>query len=383
MSTRKKVVITAIITSVLTFVLTLFFISGIFSMVLAANYLDLGNLREVVGRLRNDALQPVKTKTLVDGAIKGMVDSLKDPYTVYLEPKNYKDLNARIQGSFGGVGIVVEAKDRKIVVLQAIKGTPAEKAGIKSGDAVIKIDDKDTTGMDLDVAASLIRGEEGTKVKLVIARQGVKNPLEFILQRKAIEVPTVEGEFIKDTGIAHITISQFNSKTPGELDETIKKLQPKNMRAIILDLRDNPGGELISATEVAKNFVPKGPIVFIDNRKGRDEEYDADGSNIKLPLVVLVNEGSASAAEILAGAIKDTGSGELVGTKTFGKGVVQTIYELRNGAGLKLTTARYLTPKKLDINKKGITPDIVIQQPEHSEKDVQLDKAIEIINKKM
>lgn len=379
MSVRKKV-ITAVVT---TFVLTCFLISGIFSMMITFNVLDLGNLFDVVKHLKNDGLHQVNNKTLMDGAISGMASSLNDPYTVYLPPKSFSDLNARIKGSFGGVGVVVESKDNMIIVFAVTKKSPAEKAGLKPGDVIVKIDGKDTAGMSLDKAASLIRGPENTRVKLTIGRKGQKSMLDFDLLRKIIEVPTVDGEMIEGTKIGLINITQFSTKTGTELDGVIKDLKKKGMKGVILDLRDNPGGELVASTEVAKYFVPKGPIVFIDYRNGQDEEYEADGSNLKIPLVVLVNENSASAAEILSGAIKDTKSGTIVGTKTFGKGVVQTIFELRNGAGLKLTTARYLTPKKHDINKKGITPDVVVKQPDNADKDVQFEKALEIMKQKI
>lgn len=380
MSERKKV---AAVSAVITFILTLVFVGGVFLVLIMTNFQDLGNLYAVVNHMRADGLQNVQTKSMVDGAIKGIASSINDPYTVYLEPKNYTDLNEKIKGSFGGVGIVVESKDNMVVVLAVIKGTPAEKANIKSGDVIAKIDDKDTTGMSLDEAANLIRGQEGTKVKLTLVRKSMKNVQEYVLQRKIIEVPTVDGDLIEGTKIGLIHISQFNSKTGQELRQTLDSLKKKGMQAIILDLRDNPGGELIAATEVAEMFIPKGPIVFIDYRVGTDEEYTATGNNIKLPMVVLVNGGSASASEIVAGAIKDTKSATLIGTKTFGKGIVQTIFELNGGAGLKLTTARYLTPNKNDINKKGIMPDIVIQQPDNTDKDVQMEKALEIIKQKI
>jgi carboxyl-terminal processing protease len=182
--------------------------------------------------------------------------------------------------------------------------------------------------------------------------------------------------------IAYILLTQFTEKTPGEMESNIAKLKKQGMRGVILDLRNNPGGELMSAVKVSGYFVPAGPVVYIDYKGGRQEEHPADGNNLNLPLAVLINEGSASASEILAGAVKDTGSGILVGQKTFGKGVVQVVFDLDNGAGLKLTTARYLTPKKNDINKKGIMPDVVVEHVPGGQ-DVQLNKAIDIISAKL
>ncbi|MFA4884360.1 MAG: S41 family peptidase [Desulfotomaculaceae bacterium] len=350
---------------------------------LASDYKHFGNLFKVITLVRTQYLQPVNSTQLVDGAIKGMVESLNDPYSVYLEPKTYSQLQEQIKGSFGGLGILVGIKEQKLTVVRAYQGTPAAKAGIEAGDVISGIDDSDARGIDLETAIKLMRGPVGSSVSLTVSRQGNPEPLQFALVREEISVPTVEGQILSGTKIGYIIISQFTERTAEEMKGTLNRLQGENIKGLILDLRDNPGGELGASVNVSKYFIPKGPIVFIDYRVGKDQEFSSEGRTVELPLVVLINGGSASASEILAGAVKDTGAGTLVGTKTFGKGIVQTVFPLNNGAGLKLTTARYLTPNKNDINQKGVEPDVQVQPLEDKSRDLQLDRAIELIKQKI
>jgi carboxyl-terminal processing protease len=369
--------------SVLAVLIVIAFLAG--GVLLATNYKHLGNLVKVVTLVRTQYLQPVDVTQLVDGAIRGIVNSLNDPYSVYLDPKTYSQLHEQIKGSFGGVGILVGVKEQYLTVVRAYQGTPAAKAGIMAGDVITKIDDRDAKGLDLETAISLMRGEVGSKVTLTIDRKETGETVQFtkVLIREEISVPTVESRVLPGTAIGYIVISQFNEHTSGEMKENLARLQNEQVKGLILDLRDNPGGELLAAVNVAKNFVPKGPVVYIDYRFGRDQEFTSEGRIAQLPLVVLINGGSASAAEILAGAIKDTGAGTLVGTKTFGKGIVQTVFPLSNGAGLKLTTARYLTPSRNDIHEKGIEPDVLVQPEENSVIDIQLERSIELMKQKI
>lgn len=352
-----------------------FFAGGVF----ATNYKHLGNFIKVYSLVRSQYLEPVNTTTLVDGAIKGMVESLEDPYSAYLDPETYAHLQEQIRGTFGGLGILVGVTDNYLTVIRVFEDTPAAKAGLRAGDKIVSIDGKDARGMDLETAVGIMRGPVGTRITLSLLREGREKPLKVTLVREEISVPTVEGRMIEGTSIAHVAITQFNEKTAGELEETLAQLKDQGMKAIILDLRNNPGGELLAAKDVADKFIPEGPIVHVDYRKGKDYTYKADDKYLDIPLVVLVNGNSASAAEIVAGAIKDTGSGKLVGTTTFGKGIVQTVFPLDNGAALKLTTARYLTPGGHNIHKKGIRPDIIVEQDLQSGKDLQLQKAIDIL----
>lgn len=362
-------------------VITLVIIGVLLVGLVAVNYKQLGNLVKVVTLVKTQYLNPVSYDTLMEGSIKGIVQSLNDPYSAYLEPATYKQLREQIKGSFGGLGVLVGMKDNQLTVARTYRGTPAYRAGIQPGDVILKIDNKDVSGIDMDTALHLLRGQVGTKLTLTILRANVASPFEVPLTREEITVPTVESTMVKE-GIAHITITQFTEKTPEELEDQIAKLKKQDMKSVILDLRGNPGGELTSAVKVAGYFVPAGPVVYIDYRGGNQEEHRSQGNNLGLPLVVLINEHSASAAEILAGAIKDTSAGTILGQKSFGKGVVQMVFELGNGAGLKLTTAKYLTPKKHDINNKGIEPDIVVEQLLEGP-DVQLQKAIEVIEQKI
>lgn len=363
--------------------LVVFLVIVVFGGMLASNYKHLGTLLEVIHLVRTRYLEPVNATTLVDGAIRGLVKSLNDPYSVYLDPGEYARLQEQIRGSFGGLGILVGIKEDQLTVMRAYEGTPAYRKGIRQGDVIVRIDGRDARGMDLDTAVSLMRGPVGTEVRLTITRKGAPQPWDVNLVREEISVPTVEGRMIPGKGIGYISLTQFTEKTPDELESTITRLKKEGMRAVLLDLRNNPGGELRSAVKVASYFIPRGPVVYIQYRSGREETYSSEGKNLNLPLVVLINRASASAAEILAGAVKDTGSGILVGEKTFGKGIVQTVYELDNGAALKLTTARYLTPARHDINKKGIVPDVVVEQEPQAQVDLQLERAIQILESRM
>lgn len=352
-----------------------------FGWAVASNYKQFGNLVKVMVLVKTQYLNPVEYSPMVEGAIKGIVKSLNDPYSAYLDPATYQQLREQIKGSFGGLGILVGMKEDYLTVANTYKGTPASIAGIQPGDVIVKIDNREVSGIDLETAVQMMRGPVGTKVTLSLMRASVPKPFDVELTRQEIVVPTVESRMLEN-GIAHVVLIQFTEKTPGEMEENIARLKKNGMRAIILDLRNNPGGELLSAVKVSRHFLPPGPVVYIEYKGGRQEEHRTEGNNQRLPLVVLINNSSASAAEILAGAVKDTKSGILIGEKTFGKGVVQMVFDLDNGAGLKLTTARYLTPNKNDINKKGIMPDVAVSQPPDGT-DAQLQRAVDILTEKI
>lgn len=361
-----------------------FVIIVLLGSIVAGNYKGLGNFIKVVTLVKGQYLFEVAPDKLVEGAIKGVVNSLDDPYSVYLDTKTYSKLQEQIRGSFGGIGILVGAKDRYLTVVKPFANTPAARAGIKAGDIITFIGDQKTKDMDTETAVNLMRGPVGSQVELTIVREGVQEPLKKPLKREEISVPTVEGRVLPgENRVGYIVISQFTENTGDELVSTLQELRKEGMKGLVLDLRDNPGGELGSAIKVADQFLGKGPIVHIDYRVGLDQTFDAEPDKLDLPLVVLVNKGSASAAEILAGAVKDAKVGTLVGTQTFGKGIVQTVFPLDNGAGLKLTTARYLTPDKHDIHKKGVAPDVVVEQEAGAKIDKQLEKAIELVQAKL
>ena len=346
--------------------------------------------------LRFHALSPPTLDKIFEGAIKGMVEALGDPYSSYLTPEVYRQLEEHVQGTYGGVGLLItlEEKEKRPVVVSPFKGTPAQRAGITSGDYILAIDGRDTAGMDLETAASLMQGEPGTKVELTILKPGEKEPRRVVLIRETIKIPTVDGQMLSGyPGIGYISLTMFNEQTSKDLERLLEELRRQGLKALILDLRNNPGGSLQAAIEVASYFIPGGPVAYIVSQK-KTEALQSTGKYIKLPLAVLVNRGSASAAEIVAGAIKDSGSGVLIGETTFGKGVVQTIFPLKGGAAVKLTTHKYLTPAKRDIDKVGIAPDIqvkldpqleqqVLSRSPDPERDAQLKKALEVLQGKI
>lgn len=363
-------------------------------VLILANVNNLGRLLHVVQLIHSDYLEEVDAAQLVEGATAGMVDILGDPYSSYLNAEAHQKLYQSLEGEFGGVGIVLSLKDpSKLVVTRPIKNSPASKADIQTGDVIIKIDDAETAGLEQDYAVSLIQGEPGTKVNLELFRESENKIFTVSLTREKITVPTVDGEALPgNPDLAYLNISQFSSKTGKELREMLETLDIGKFKGLILDMRYNHGGELESAVQVASCFIPTGPVVYIVDKRGNVDTKMTNGSPLNIPLVVLVNEESASAAEIVAGAIKDNGTATLVGVKTFGKGIVQTIFPLGSGTSVKLTTAKYLTPSKADIHKLGIEPDVIVEldkgkpvtiMPQDADYDTQLQSAVQELRRKL
>jgi len=323
------------------------------------------------------------TSLLMSGAIKGTMSSVGDPYSIYMDPEMYKKLLIDTKGSFGGIGIILGSKDNILTVIAPIEGTPGEKVGILSGDQVVKIDGKDVKELAVDEAVNLIRGPEGSEVTLTINRTG-EEAKDYTIIRSNIQIKTVSGKML-DNGIGYVRLSMFNENTGNDLAKKLEQLEGEGMKGIILDLRNNPGGLLEESVKVANHFVPKGPIVSIIKKDGTKVTRSSTLEKIKYPLVVLVNGGSASASEIVSGAVQDTGAGTLIGTKTFGKGSVQTVVPLPDASAVKITIAKYYTPSERSIHGIGIEPDIKVEMPNYKEdnKDLQLEKAIEVIKEKM
>ena len=319
---------------------------------------------------------------LMTGSLKGMVNSLGDPYSVYLDPKMYSELMLETKGSFGGVGIVLGVKDKQLTVVAPIEGTPAETAGILSGDLIVKIDGQDTKDMALDEAVGKMRGKEGSKVTLTIQRTG-QEAEEYSLTRATIVLKSVSGKILEN-GIGYIRLSMFSETTGNDFTQKMSELTEQGMTSLILDLRNNPGGLIGESVKVARLLVPQGPIVSVIGKDGERETSQSYLEKTPLPLVVLINGGSASASEIVAGAIQDTGAGKLIGVKTFGKGSVQRIIPLDKDSAVKITIAEYHTPKDRSIHGKGIEPDVVVEMPKDKDakSDPQLDKAIEVLKSK-
>lgn len=326
-------------------------------------------------------------KEMLYGAIEGMTNSLGDDYTVFMKPEKAKSFIESVSGkeSFEGVGMEIGIKNKILTVISPLEGTPAYQVGIKAGDKILKIDDQSTDGLLVEEAVNLIRGKKGTQVTLLINRKDFKEPKEFKLTREVIQVPVIKWE-IKNNDIAYIKFYQFAGNLPSKFENIVSEILKSNAKKIILDVRNNPGGYLEVAVDIASWFLPKNSVVLKEEFKnGELEEYKSKGYNAlqDFPVVVLINKGSASASEILAGALKDIKGVKLIGEKTFGKGSVQELERLKDGSSLKITVAKWLTPSGVSITDDGLNPDIEIELTDEdyeNDKDPQLDKAIEVIN---
>lgn len=324
-------------------------------------------------------------QNLFYGAIKGMLAATGDPYTNFFDPEENKKFNEDITGSFEGIGAEIGIKGGVLTVIAPLEGTPAEKAGLRAGDKIVKIGDKNTSDLTIDGAVDLLHGKKGTEVKMTIFREGEKDTQEITIIRDVINVKSVKFEE-KEDGIAYIKIARFGDNTFKEFGDALQKTKDNNSKGIIIDLRNDPGGYLETAVEIGSKMLPKGDIVVMEeDRDGNRNKLLAKGgdelSGIKT--VVLINEGSASASEILAGALRENRENvTLVGKKSYGKGSVQQLVNLTQGTSMKVTVARWLTPKGNQINEKGIDPDVVVEYTSddyNSNKDPQLDKALEIV----
>lgn len=328
---------------------------------------------------------------LLFGAIKGMVDATEDPYSNYLNPKESKNFSDSLQGSFEGIGTEIGKRDSNIVIIAPLKNTPAERAGLKPGDIILKIDEVSTYKMSLDEAVSRIKGKKGTSVTLNILREGETEPMDIKITRALINIPVMNLEYLNSPAsrekIAHLTIYNFNEKLLNEFQKAVEEIKRGNVNKIILDLRNNPGGILEVAVDVAGFFLDKDTVVVKELSQGGNIKEHKSKGNAFLKgkqVVVLINKGSASASEILAGALKEINNITLIGEKSFGKGSVQAFEVLPDRSSLKLTIAKWLTPKEHSIQDNGITPDIEVKITKddlNSKKDPQLDKAVEILLK--
>ncbi len=329
-------------------------------------------------------IKDVTDQEILYGAASGAMESLKDPYSTFFTPKDGQKFSEDLNGNFGGVGMELGVKKNQITVIAPLKGNPAEKIGLKAGDQILKIDDTLTIDMDVDSAVKIIRGEVGTEVRLLIMREGWKEPKEFKITRANIQVPTLDWE-MKDGKIAYIQLHNFNANASSLFYNAALSALIQGVNGIVLDLRNDPGGYLDIAINIAGWFVQRGEVIVREDfRSGEQNVMRATGPSAleNIPVVVLVNGGSASAAEILAGALQDIRNVKLIGEKTFGKGSVQEIENFSDGSSVKVSVAEWLTPKGRQINKKGIDPDIEVKFPEDgiiNKNDPQLDKAIELI----
>ncbi len=331
----------------------------------ASVYDELRLFSDVLGLVQKDYVEETKSKDLIYGAIKGMLETL-DPHSGFMPPETFKEMQAETRGRFEGLGLEITMKDGILTVVAPIEDTPAFKAGILAGDQIIRIDGEPTKTLTLMDSVKKMRGPKGTQVTITIMREGFAKPRDFTLTREVIPVRSVRYELL-DHQFGYIRISQFQEKTDSEFAKAMKSLEEESkgeLKGLILDLRNNPGGLLDQAVKISDHFIDSGVIVSIEGRREEQKQKflaHSQGTLPRYPLVVLVNGGSASGSEIVAGAIQDHHRGIILGTQTFGKGSVQTILPLKEGAGLRLTTARYYTPSGRSIQAKGIAPDVIVK----------------------
>ncbi len=328
-------------------------------------YKELKVFGEALHYIRSSYVKPVDSKKLVYGAVKGMVGEL-DPHSIFLTPDMFKEMQVETKGEFGGLGIEITIRDNKLTVVSPIEGTPAYKAGVEAGDVIVAIDGKSTEGITLMEAVKKLRGPKGTKVTITIMREGLKKPLDITITRAIIKVKSVRYRMEDPKGkVGYIRIRAFQERTDRDLEKALEDLEAQGMKALVLDLRNNPGGLLNQAVRVSDIFLPQGRLIVYTKGRTREDQMRFESQEVPLlppsvPMVVLVNAGSASASEIVSGALQDWHRAIIIGDRTFGKGSVQTIFPLSDGSALKLTTAEYYTPKGRSIQEEGIIPDVEI-----------------------
>ena len=347
-----------------------------------------GNVGDVVKLLRAKSLiehryyGDVDSHKLLEGAIRGMVDAVDDPYTSYLDKKEFQRLSEMTQGSFSGIGVYFGKRNNEFEIMTVIEGNPGAKAGIKEGDRIVSVDGESTAKLTMEAISSRIRGPVDTEVVLELKNKNGELRKVTVI-RKEIKTPSLAGRMLEGSSIGYIRIVNFNEATGKDFQKKYAELEQKGMQALLLDLRSNPGGLFTSCVEVARVLVPKGPIVSVVDKKGSKQVEYSELEKVKYPLAVLVNGGTASAAEIVSGAVKDTMSGKLFGEKTYGKGCVQHVYSLGASDAVKITVADYYTPSGVSIHKKGIEPDEVVVQPEGIREDLQLKAAREYLQQEL
>ncbi len=331
----------------------------------------------------------ITTEQISEGLYRGILSGLNDPYSQYYNAEEYQSMQEETSGSYYGIGAVLQQdrETKRVMILHVYKGSPSQEAGLRDGDVILSVDGTAADGQELSELVKKVKGQEGTSVHIVVQREDVAEELEFDVERRKVEVPTVEYQMLPEN-VGFLQISEFSDLTPAQFKSAVEDLKAQGMTALIVDVRDNPGGVLDSVADVLDQVLPEGLVVYMEDKYGEREEYDSSGETyLDLPLAVLVNENSASASEIFAGAIKDYEYGTLIGTKTFGKGIVQSIIGLDDGSAVKVTIAKYFTPKGNYIHGVGISPDIELeyayQNPEDTEynpmHDNQVQKALGVL----
>jgi C-terminal peptidase (prc) len=360
----------------------------------SVNIASINKFNQVRSMLKNDYYQKVDENELIEGAVSGLADSLKDPYTVYFNKEQMQAFLEKSEGSYVGIGISVNTgSDGLLTVIEPFEESPAKKAGIVAGDKIIKVDDKDVTALrDENMVISMIKGQENTKVKITVYRTSIGKSIDFNIVRKKIKIVNIKSEVLADN-IGYIKLVMFDQDIAKYFNENLDKLLAQGIKGLIIDLRDNPGGSYEQVVAIADRLLPEGLIVYTEDRNHIKQEKKSNKTQLDMPIVLLINGNSASASEILAGAIKDHKKGTLVGTKTFGKGLVQELRLLSDGSGLKVTISKYYTPSGVCIQGIGIKPDMevdaledyrnlpVSQIPKNN--DIQLKSGIEVLKAKI
>ena len=387
---KKKFFFVVLLTAFISSTLTIAGLCFIFNLD-AKGAINLGRLLSAMNFIETQYVQEVEKDQLIGGAISGMVRSLGDPHSVYLEPKLYNQLKADTSGAFGGIGVYMSFKDGGVQILNVIPNGPGDKSGLQAGDSILAVNSEPVSEIDYGEVALKIRGEVGTPVELLIHREGEENKT-YTITREVIKVQTVSGKMLDDK-LGYIRISNFSEGTGKEFKTALHELENENMKGLILDLRQNPGGVIASCVEVAREIVPAGPIVSVIQRDGTKEVYMSELEKTKFPIVVLIDQNSASASELLSGALQDTKAAIIVGMKSYGKGSVQTLIPMFHDDGLKLTIAKYYTPNGRSIDGVGIVPDfeVPLENPlpmtrdfnTDADNDAQLRKAEEILTEKV
>jgi len=393
MISKRKAIIGALLIFILTTALNLTVGSFITSplgfgyTISRGEYKQYEKLFALKDYLEKNYYKELDEEKLIEGAIKGMFNSIDDPYTQYMSNKEFGDLMTTTQGTYGGIGVIVTpGDDGYVTVVSPIEDTPGEKAGLIPGDKIIAVNGEAIFGDKLDYAVGLMKGEPGTEVKLAILRDSKNETFDVNIKREEIRLKTVRSEVIEND-IGYIRITMFDEKTAEDFKIHLEELKSKNIKGLVLDLRNNPGGLLDQCVEIADEILGEQVIVYTEDRDGSRNIEKSDKKQLEVPLTVLVNKGSASASEILSGAIKDGKKGTIIGSTTFGKGLVQQVKPLPDGTGFKFTISEYFTPNGINIHGTGVVPDIIVELPEQDasevateiQEDIQLKKAIEIL----
>jgi carboxyl-terminal processing protease len=363
-------------------------VTGLFGVFFLLNFEEIHTLMSLVSLIKLEYVEQTPMKDLLKGAASGMVDALGDPYSVYMDAGETGWIYDYVHGVTGGIGVTFSGQkdmEDRIIIRSILKDSPAEREGLQVNDAIMEVDGKALSGYSAEESIAMVRGVPGTTVELTVLRPEAPDRLRFTLIRDEIDIPTSSSGMLpegdtRNRKIGYVMLSRFASNTPGMVEEQLRDLTDEGMEALILDLRDNPGGDVASVTKIARHFIPDGILARPVSRSGEAEDFVVEDSEmLKLPFVILINGGSASASEILAGAVQDYQTGVLVGTRSYGKASIQVIYNLPDGGGLKMTVAKYLTPNGRDIGGVGIEPDISLEFDAQDGMDNQLRQAVQVL----